>query len=218
MAACVVALFLLAAGPLRAKGITIGTPGPDDGPQLVTAGPDPVVRIPAAHQHAASGCVGYLYFSHRSIRYEVLHPDRDKVHAFEEQLSDLTVAKQWTFLGSGMPEAEFKFKDGRVFHFFRVRKKLTEATNEKLNLDDVLPWDLLVDAATKLDVVVAQVQAANAQVAAAAAPPPAPAAPPVDDSTAMDSAGLDVPPPPPWRPAATGAAPSSAGSAGTGRP
>lgn len=202
---------LLLAAPLRAAGIKIGTPGPEDGPQLVTPGPDPVVRIPAAHQHAASGCVGYLYFSRRSIRYEVLHAERDKGHSFEEQLSDLTVAKQWTLLGSGMPEAEFKFRDGRVFHFFRVRKRLTEAANEKLAWDDVLPWDLLVDAATKFDVILAQVQASNAQVAAAAKPA-APAPPPIDDSTAMDSAGLDVPPPAPW------ARPAPATSSSGGRP
>ncbi len=215
-AAFVLPLFFLIALPLNAAGFKLGIPGPEDAPQLVTPGPDPVIRIPVAHQHAASGCVGYLYISRKSMRYEVLHPDRDKVHAFEEPIADLIVAKQWTFLGSGMPEAEFKFRDGRVYHFFRVKKKMTEATNEKFGWDDVLPWELLVDAATKFDTVVAQVQTANAQAAAAAAPA-APAAPPVDDSTAMDSAGLEVPPPPPWArpPASSLAAP---GSAGTGRP
>jgi hypothetical protein len=197
-------VFILLAAPraLGGKGFNIGTPGPEDGPEIVTPGPDPVIRIPAVHQHAASGCVGYLYFSRKSIRYEVLHPDRDKVHAFEEPIADLTVAKQWIFLGSGMPEAEFKFKDGRVFHFFRVKKKLTTAANEKIAWDDVLPWDLLVDAATKFDTVVAQIQTNNEQLAAAAkaaAAAATPAPPPIDDSTAMDSAGLDVPPPPPWR-------------------
>lgn len=221
LAACALAILFSNALPLCAAGIKIGTPGPDDGPQLVTPGPDPVIRIPVAHQHAASGCVGYLYFSRRAMRFEVIHPDRDKIHAFEEPLANLTVAKQWTFLGSSMPEAEFKFKDGRVFHFFRVKKKFTEAANEKFNWDDVLPWDLLVDAATKFDVVAGQIQAANAQVAAAAkaaadaaAPPP----PPVDDSAAMDSAGLDVPPPPPWATRSNGSGPASNGSAGTGRP
>jgi len=201
--AFVAALVLCGAAPVSAtKGITIGTPGPDDGPQLVTAGPDPVIRIPVAHQHAASGCVGYLYLSHSTMRFEVIHPENDKGHSFQERLADLTVAKQWTILGSAMPEAEFKFRDGHVYHFFRVKKKFTEASNEKFGWDDILPWDLLIDAATKFDVVLAQVQAANAQLAAANAPPPAPAPPPIDDTTSMDSAGLDVPPPAPWnRPA-----------------
>ena len=213
VAACAIVFFAPAAALLHAAGYKIGTPGPDDGPQLITAGPNPVIRIPVAHQHAASGCVGYLYFSRTTMRFEVLHPAADKGHAFEESMADMTVAKQWTFLGSSMPEAEFKFRDGRVFHFFRVKKRFTEATNEKFNWDDVLPWDLLIEAATKLDSVVAMVQTNNAQVAAAAkaaqdaaTPPP----PPVDDSVAMDSAGLEVPPPPPW--------PRPADTAGTGRP
>jgi hypothetical protein len=210
-AASFLSLFVLLALPLYAAGTKLGTPGPEDAPQLVTPGPDPVIRIPAAHQHAASGCIGYLYFSRKTIRYEVAHPDRDKEHSFEEPVANLIVARQWVFLMSGMPEAEFKFRDGRVFHFFRVKKKLIDATNEKLGWDDILPWELLVDAATKFDTVAAQVQAANAQ-SVAAATPAAPAAPPVDDSTAMDSAGLEVPPPPPWgRPAPTG-------GTGSGRP
>jgi hypothetical protein len=149
------------------------------------------------------------------MRYEVLHPDRDKIHSFEKPMADLIVAKQWTFLGSGMPEAEFKFRDGSVYHFFRVKKRMAEASNEKFNWDDVLPWDLLVDAATKFEVVVSQVQASVAQATAPAAPA-APAPPPVDDSTRMDSSGLDVPPPPPWGTRAPASAP--AGSPGAGRP
>ncbi len=216
LATCAVVLLLAGAGPLGAAGYKLGTPGPEDAPQLVTAGPDPVIRIPAGHQHAASGCIGYLYFSRKTIRYEVVHPDHDKEHSFEEPVANLMVAKQWVFMMSAMPEAEFKFRDGRVFHFFRVKKKLIEATNEKAGWDDILPWDMLVDAATKFDTVLAQVQAQEAQVAAAAkaAAPAPPPPPPIDDSTAMDSAGLDVPPPAPWsRPM-----PASAGAAGSGRP
>ena len=213
VAVLALAFFLLAAFPLEARGMKIGTPGPDDGPQLVTSGPDPVIGIPVGHQHAATGCFGYLYFSRKSIRYEVLHPDRDKIHAFEQPLSNLAVAREWTFLGSGMFAAEFKFKDGSVYHFYRVKKKLMEAANEKLGWDDILRWDLLVDAATKFDTVLAQIQANQAQVAAATKAA-APAPPPMDDSTAMDSAGLDVPPPPAWsRPV-----PAAPGATGSGRP
>jgi hypothetical protein len=216
-AAYALPLFLLLAPSVHAAvGFKLGIPGPEDAPQLVTPGPDPVIRIPVAHQHAASGCVGYLYFSRKTMRYEVLHPDRDKVHSFEKPMADLMVAKQWTFLGSAMPEAEFKFRDGTVYHFFRVKKKMTEASNEKLGWDDALPWDVLIDAATKFDVVVSQVLQANAAQTAAAAAAAAPAAPPVDDSTAMDSSGLEVPPPPPWGQPAPGSPPAV--SPGTGRP
>jgi hypothetical protein len=209
--ACALALFLLAVPSLRAAGFKLGTPGPDDAPQLITSGAEPVVRFPVAHQHAASGCGGYLYFSKRTIRFEVLHPDRDKSHSFEYPISDLVVAKQWMFMASAMPEAEFKFKDGRVFHFFRVRRKLAEDESVKMTWDNVLPFEALVSAATNFDALLAQVQASDAQTvatakAAAGAVPPGAAAT-LDDTTAMDSAGLDVPPPPPWgQPVAASAA------------
>jgi len=216
--ACALGLFFLVVPPLRAAGFKLGTPGPDDAPQLVTTGAEPVVRFPVVHQHAASGCGGYLYFSARTIRYEVLHPDKDKGHSFEYPLADLVVAKQWTIMGSAMPEVEFKFRDGRVFHFFRARRKLAEDESAKMTWDNVLPYEALLEAATSFQSVLAQVQANNAQTAAvakaAAAAPPT--APPVDDSTAMDSAGLDVPPPPPWgRPAlASAGVPAAPGSGG----
>jgi len=167
-----------------------------------------VIRIPVSHEHFASFCYGYLYFSRKTVRYEVLHPERDKIHSFEKPMADLLVARQWTLLGSAAPDAEFKFRDGSTFHFRRVKRKVAEAMTEGFTWDGVLPWDLLIDAATKFDVVAGQVQASVAQAAAAAAPAP----PPVDDSTAMDSSGLEVAPPPPWR------SPAPAGSPGPGRP
>ncbi|HKO03985.1 MAG TPA: hypothetical protein VJW51_04515 [Candidatus Acidoferrales bacterium] len=218
--ACALAVFLLVVSPLRATGFKLGTPGPEDAPQLVTTGPEPAVRFPVVHQHAASGCGGYLYFSKRTIRYEVLHPDKDKGHSFEYPMSDLVVAKQWTFLATSMPEVEYKFRDGRVFHFFRVKRKMAESESQKFGWDDVLPYEALVDAAMNFDSLLAQVQAANAQMAVAAkaaAGAAAPSATPaVDDTTAMDSAGLDVPPPPPWgQPAAARAtAPAAPGNGG----
>jgi hypothetical protein len=217
-AVSVLGLILLIVPLLGSKGFTVGTPGPDDAPQLVTLGGEPAVRFPVAHQHAASGCGGYLYFSAKTIRFEVLYPEKDKGHAFEYPRADLVVAKQWTFMATSMPEAEFKFKDGRVFHFFRVRRKLAEDASVKMTWDNVLPYDALVEAATNFPSVLAQVQASAAQTVAAAAAPAAPAAPPVDDTVAMDSAGLDVPPPPPWG----RSAPASAGAPGVtgnrGRP
>jgi len=217
IAGCALAAFLFAGGSLKAAPIKWPTPGPEDAPQLVTPGPDPVVRIPVGHQHGGSLCFGYLYFSRRSIRYEVLHPDRFKEHSFESPLSDVVVAREWTFLGMEAGQAEFKLRDGRVFHFARVRRSLAEATTEKFKADDILSWEILVDAFKNLDSVVAQAMAndilsVQAKAASAPAAPAAPAPPPLDDSTAMDSSGLDVPPPPPWR------SPASAGSPGSGRP
>jgi len=218
-AAYALAMFLLIVSPLGAVGITLGTPGPDDAPQLVTTGPEPAVRFPVGHLHTASGCGGYLYFSKRTIRYEVLYPDKDKSHSFEYPMSDLVVARQWTFLASAMPEVEYKFRDGRVFHFFRVKRKIVDSKSEKFGWDNVLPFQALMDAATNFDALLAQVQASNVQMAVAAkaaAGSAAPTAAIVDDTTAMDSAGLDVPPPPPWSQpgAARATAPAAPGNGG----
>ena len=72
------------------------------------------------------------------------------------------------------------------------------------------------------DSLLAQVQASNAQMAAAAkaaAGATAPSAvPAVDDTTAMDSAGLDVPPPPPWGPPAPARATAPGAAGNGGRP
>ena len=202
--------------PLHAAGYNLGIPGPEDAPQLVTTGAEPAVRIPVAHQHAASGCGGYLYFSARTIRFEVLHPDRDKSHGFEYPRADLVVAKQWTIMGSTMPEAEYKFKDGRVFHFFRVKRKLAENESEKMTWDNVLPYDLLLEAATNFPAVLALAQSSNALVAGGAIAAPNGAAPtgppPPDDTAALGYSGLDIPPPPPWvQPAAGAGAPRQGG-------
>jgi hypothetical protein len=210
-AACFLVFSLFAVSPLRAAGFTLGTPGPDDAPQLVTSGAEPMVRIPVAHQHTASGCGGYLYFSASTIRFEVLYPEKDKGHAFQYARADLVTAQQWHFMGTTMPEAEFKFRDGRVFHFFRVRRKLAEDSSVKMTWDNVLPFEILLQAATNFPSVLAQVQAASAPAVAAAGPAAGMAQPaaakPLDDTVAMDSAGLDVPPPPPWaRPAKDSAA------------
>jgi len=213
--ACTLGLFLLVAAPVGAAGYKLGTPGPEDAPQLITTGAEPVVRFPVAHQHTPTGCGGYLYFSAKTIRFEVLYPEKDKGHAFEYPRADLVVAKQWTIMGSAMPEVELKFRDGRVFHFFRVRRKVAEDESQKMTWENVLPYEALLEAATNFQSVLAQVQASTAQTVAATAKA-APAAPPLDDTAAMDSAGLDVPPPPPWgRPApASAAAPAAPGNGG----
>jgi len=197
--ACLLGL-LLGASPLPAAGYNLGFPAPEDAPQLVTLGTETAVRIPVAHQHAASGCGGYLYFSATTIRFEVLHPEKDKGHAFEYPRADLVTARQWTIMGSAMPEAEYKFKDGRVFHFFRVRRKLAENEAEKMTWENVLPYEVLLEAATNFPAVLAQAQADNGLVAGGAnAAPAAPAGPPpLEDSAALGAAGLDIPPPPPW--------------------
>ena len=124
---------------------------------LIKGEPTPTLRIPAAHQHAATGCYGYLYVSRDEIWYEVISPAKDRDHAFRLPRATLSDARQWKFMGSTMPEVELKFTNGRVFHFFRVRQSYLDQPNlgsAKFRWEDVLSWEPLAQAATDFDQVV----------------------------------------------------------------
>ncbi len=187
-------LVPLSSAQFGRKGGSAAAPSGGDAVELVTAGDNPVFRYPVAHQHAASACVGYLYFSRDSIRYEVLRPDSDKRHAFEQKRADLTTAGQWRFWGQPIDEAEFKFRDGSVYHFFRMRKAYVDTTtNTRPSWSDVLPHQELVDAALDFDGILDKIQAREARLH----PPAPPAAPPVismlDPVGAESGKSLDVP-------------------------
>lgn len=73
-----------------------------------TAAPANEVRFPVAHAHTASWCMGYLYLSPDSIRYEVIRPDKDKKHSFRISRSDITAVQQWILLGTPEKATEIK--------------------------------------------------------------------------------------------------------------
>jgi len=132
-----------------------------------------VLRYPVAHQHAMTGCYGYLYVSRDSMRYEVVQPEKDKGHSFERPRSQLTVAKQWTFMGKGLPEAEFKFAGGGTYHFFHIRKELVQSGG-KLDWGSVLAYQDLISAVNDFETIVA-----GLEMQAERLRPPPPAPPPV---------------------------------------
>jgi hypothetical protein len=124
---------------------------------LIKGEPTPTLRIPAAHQHAATGCYGYLYVTRDEIWYEVISPPKDRDHAFRLPRATLSDARQWRFMGSTMPEVELKFTNGKVFHFFRVRQDYLNQPNlgsAKFRWEDVLSWEPLAQAATDFDGIV----------------------------------------------------------------
>jgi hypothetical protein len=125
---------------------------------LVPDAPEPTFRFPVGHQHTASGCNGYLYITRGEIRFVVKTPPKNRDHGFAYPRSSLTAAGQWSFMGTAMPEAEFKFIGGRTYHFFHVRESVVEEAQAKLAWEDLLPWQVLVQAATRFDDVLAQAQ------------------------------------------------------------
>ncbi len=137
--------------------------------QLVRDEPNPQIRIAVAHQHTASGCIGYLYVDRETIRFEVKWPARDLGHGFEFPRSALTVARQWTLLATALPEAELKFGAGRgraggTYHFFHVDPSLPETPGAKFEWQNARDWQEIVSAVREFDSVVARLR-----------PPPPPA-------------------------------------------
>ena len=131
--------------------------GERGGPELITdAAGNPVLRYPVGHQHTASGCVGYLYISKTTIKFD---SKTEPTHSFEYNRADLTVAQQWHMLMTALQEAEFKFKNGTTWHFFHLKKRTVETTNTRFGWGDVLSFQDLINGAMRYDEVVAQLQA-----------------------------------------------------------
>ncbi len=114
-----------------------------------------------------------MYISRNEIWYEVKAPAADRDHAFREPRSTVTEARQWRFMGSSMPEVEFKFSRGRTYHFFRLRESLLEEPNlesKKFKWEDVRSWEPLVQAVENFDAMALVAE----QRQAALAPKPLP--------------------------------------------
>src|SRR5579859_7418991 len=121
---------------------------------LVKGQPQPTFRFAVAHQHTTNACYGYLYVSRNEIWYEVKAPITDRTHEFRYPFATLTEARQWKLLGSAKPAAELKFSRGKTYHFFRIPESLLEDADlehHKLNADDMLSWQPIVQAAEDFD-------------------------------------------------------------------
>lgn len=117
------------------------------GLELVSSGPKPIIRVPVAHVHALTECFGYLYFSADEIRYEPVHPAKDREHAFRYLRSELVLSKE--YYGA----ARLEFTNGHNYTF-RPYSRL------------VVPPEHLLQAANQFDSAVTAAQARLAQRAA----------------------------------------------------
>jgi hypothetical protein len=121
---------------------------------LIQGEPTPIIRFAVAHQHAASGCIGYLYLTRGEIQYEVKKPASDSEHGFRFERSLLAEARQWRLMGSTLPELELKFSNGKTYHFFRVRESMiTEPSLDprKLKWEDIRSWEPMFQAVQNYD-------------------------------------------------------------------
>jgi hypothetical protein len=74
------------------------------------------VRFPVAHAHITSWCMGYLYVSGDSVRYEVVRPEKDKNHGFRISRSGIGV-QQWMRLGALENAVEIRTAHA-TYHFW----------------------------------------------------------------------------------------------------
>jgi len=123
------------------------------GPELMGDASNPVLRYPVAHQHALSACMGYLTITRDRMKYE---SKTEPAHSFDQARSDMTVAQQWHMVKQ---EAEFRFRNGTVYHFFHVKKRVVDVGSMKFGWSDVLSEQDLINGATRFDEVVAALQA-----------------------------------------------------------
>jgi hypothetical protein len=148
------ALGVLVARPVQAQARavqTIAAPTQGvEGVEVVSGEPNPVIRYSVGHQHFASGCGGYLYFSKDAIWYEVVSPAKDKGHGFRRKRSELEVAKRWSLLGSVAQGVELKFRGGVIYHFWRVKESALDPS-VKTDGDPRLPHTDLLQVATTFD-------------------------------------------------------------------
>lgn len=155
------AASLLLGTQLFAQQLSRGEPGTEEGAELVSGGPNPVIRLRVAHGHGnyVKECYGYLYVSRDTIRYEVVRSP--KADSFSFPRAELTEAKEWHVLGKDMHTAELKFRDGTKYHLGHVtRQQLEDGLQD---WKDVLPSKNIVDAALHFDDVVRQIEARDAE-------------------------------------------------------
>lgn len=148
------------------------------------AAPKSEVRFPVAHAHTGSWCMGYLYISTDSIRYEVIRPDKDKKHSFQISRSDLTSVQQWILLGT--PENATEIKTAHAaYHFWWMPNEndLQPGQPSLFNPRDAADPGTLIaaikDPSTVLSgpVTARQTAAANSYASAAGSIPPASSSP-----------------------------------------
>gem|GEM_PF-3895339 len=133
--------------------VTSGLESERGSPELMGDANNPVLRYPVAHQHALSACMGYLTITRDRMKFE---SKTEPAHSFDQARADMTVAQQWHMMKQ---EAEFRFRNGTVYHFFHVKKRAVENANMKFGWGEVLSEQDLLNGATRFDEVVASLQA-----------------------------------------------------------
>lgn len=117
------------------------------GSGLQATGPGKAQRFPVAHEHAASWCLGFLYLTPDTVRYEVVQPPRDSRHAFEVKRSDLVAVGPWSRYNQTLNALEIKF-NRLTYHFWLLPSEADVQTGRpyRFNPPDAAPAATLIAA------------------------------------------------------------------------
>lgn len=104
-------------------------------------------RFAVAHAHALTYCVGYLYVTPGSVRYEVVQPTGDKKHSFNVPRTDITDVRQWVLAGQVRNAAEIRTAHGS-YHFWLLPdgSDLANTPYRQWNANSLAPIQPLIAA------------------------------------------------------------------------
>jgi tetratricopeptide (TPR) repeat protein len=122
--------------------------------ELVSDGPDPILRFRVIHFHFFLGCGGYLYVSRDSIRYEVTNPEKDKSHSFTYPRSQIKEVSEHS-QGMGIKRFDLTMRDGTTYRMAHVIKKVLENNPGILGRDSFLSPKIIEQALNDFDSTVA---------------------------------------------------------------
>ena len=127
------------------------------------------LRYSVAHQHGMSACMGYLYVSATTIRFQ---SNSEPAHSFEKNRSEMLVAQEWRSLGISMDALELKFSGGGVYHFFHIPESMAHGQNKVLRTNETLRHEPLLEGVNNFDQVLSQLRPPVPAVQLAPAGPP----------------------------------------------
>lgn len=98
-------------------------------PRLSSNGANPVLRFAVGHGHAVGFCLGYLYISRDTVRFEAAGPEGNRSHGFEVPRSDIVGMGHWKGpLGMGPKNwAALKLRNGTQYSLLHVLPRNVES-------------------------------------------------------------------------------------------
>ena len=113
--------------------------------EVANTAPGAEARFPVAHVHFGGVCKGYLYIGPRSVRYDVVRPDKNKSHSFQVARSEIMGVQQWILVSQPQNITEFRTSRA-VYHFWLLSNDADVDSGGLLNVNAAAPATTLIAA------------------------------------------------------------------------